>query len=978
MVSQEAIDNGNYKKAVQMAEKLLSSKQKQPQLMQMAHVAKGVALFRSGKLSDALEEVSQVTTEVIVDEMVIQGLIVFYKDAKPDEIPKILEKAVAVSKGSERLEFMNKLFLAYARTEDYKKQQQAAMNLYRSDGKRSTYWWAVFSNVLQAYYSTDKNLSKKMFLPLAEKMMQKMIGDGGLHTEAEILLYVMILRMSDKISEALKVVHCQVPEIEGDLLIHRDFLKIEMLQEANSHAELNSCLKAYLRKRCDDWRNFNLYLDSVFNLIDMEWKPKDNNEAEIMPDYTIDMATEFICSLLENGGSSGANCSRGPYLAQMEIKKRHKMRTQGKEVQSCVPETFNTLLKEYFARFGNKGCCFQEMTLHFDQAESQEELISSLEETLRANESSYIDLIIDGKNSDLKPSHVCNRFICVATLKNYAGCYRNLSFNEKLKTAQQLIGYHGKGLSLGKELKSSELQYTDDFCVLACHLLLDLSKDTDDGNDIWHIILVLESALKASPHNPQMRIILIILYCKIGAFEPAHKIFNNLSIKYIQHDTLGYLMTSNAHRLGHFKTARSIYEAEEKFFLVSRRECVDQKLQAYKYGNFTKITEFIDFEKRLQNSLQLWTMKYYKFYLDVIHKSSSCDEALSFLKYPPNGDILLSENFLNQLIDGRDVRIIRLWDKLEPNRLQSEADWSMQLEILHLKYLSVNLQLLGDVIELSQKVSNDSDAQSVVSHLRTSLTNFIDESKTLYQRVVDHPGFKCLWRWHGPPQTRWNSIIDGGLDRLLLDIASVLLKLICPSKEDLNFFLYKETNENVGVEISKIGQTFADGLQRYNLCNENAKCFNGHNLEPNVLLVETLGYIVMLMGAFVKTVKSISFSRKSRKKKSASQGLAIDLENFKLLITSVQSACDDVVQNLVTIKDNFLVQNLGHLKISFNLQTKEQALEENSDLSDLWLKTYKSNESDMLKNVRDSYQVSIQELLSVAKLKHNIAKTLSL
>lgn len=42
--------------------------------------------------------------------------------------------------------------------------------------------------------------------------------------------------------------------------------------------------------------------------------------------------------------------------------------------RALVPETFNTLLKDYFEKFGHKGCCFQEMTMYFDQVEDPKEV----------------------------------------------------------------------------------------------------------------------------------------------------------------------------------------------------------------------------------------------------------------------------------------------------------------------------------------------------------------------------------------------------------------------------------------------------------------------------------------------------------------------------------------------------------------------------------------------------------------------------
>lgn len=45
-------------------------------------------------------------------------------------------------------------------------------------------------------------------------------------------------------------------------------------------------------------------------------------------------------------------------------------------------------------------------------------------------------------------------------------------------------------------------------------------------------------------------------------------------------------------------------------------------------------------------------------------------------------------------------------------------------------------------MELGQVDSGTPDPQTIISHLSTSLTKFIDESKQLHQRVLDHPGLK--------------------------------------------------------------------------------------------------------------------------------------------------------------------------------------------------------------------------------------------
>ena len=50
---------------------------------------------------------------------------------------------------------------------------------------------------------------------------------------------------------------------------------------------------------------------------------------------------------------------------------------------------------------------------------------------------------------------------------------------------------------------------------------------------------MLETARKHSPSNPQIHLLLIKLYSYLGAMDFCTELYNNLSIKHIQIDTLG-------------------------------------------------------------------------------------------------------------------------------------------------------------------------------------------------------------------------------------------------------------------------------------------------------------------------------------------------------------------------------------------------------------------------------------------------------
>ena len=62
-------------------------------------------------------------------------------------IPEIYE--AAVKKKPKNDELLSHLFMAYVRTEDYKKQQQTALSLYKVTPSNPYYSWAVMSIVMQ-------------------------------------------------------------------------------------------------------------------------------------------------------------------------------------------------------------------------------------------------------------------------------------------------------------------------------------------------------------------------------------------------------------------------------------------------------------------------------------------------------------------------------------------------------------------------------------------------------------------------------------------------------------------------------------------------------------------------------------------------------------------------------------------------------------------------------------------------------------
>lgn len=50
---------------------------------------------------------------------------------------------------------------------------------------------------------------------------------------------------------------------------------------------------------------------------------------------------------------------------------------------------------------------------------------------------------------------------------------------------------------------------------------------------------LLQEGLSHSPSNAQFKLLLLLLYCRLGAFEPVVDLYSSLDAKHVQHDTIG-------------------------------------------------------------------------------------------------------------------------------------------------------------------------------------------------------------------------------------------------------------------------------------------------------------------------------------------------------------------------------------------------------------------------------------------------------
>lgn len=146
-------------------------------------------------------------------------------------------------------DILSHLFMAHVRVNDFGAQQNVALQLYKLRAKNPYYFWAVMSVVLKARRGPDSKDEKKstMLLSLAQRMIDKQIGENKLDAEQEVQLYLAILNYQGKYAEALAF-------MDGDLG-RRLYpgapvtLRIDLLKHLNKWTELNGLLMDLLREK---------------------------------------------------------------------------------------------------------------------------------------------------------------------------------------------------------------------------------------------------------------------------------------------------------------------------------------------------------------------------------------------------------------------------------------------------------------------------------------------------------------------------------------------------------------------------------------------------------------------------------------------------------------------------------------------------------------------------------------------------------
>ncbi|VDK74310.1 unnamed protein product [Litomosoides sigmodontis] len=569
----DAIDAGSNKKAMQEADKVLK---KHPST-HCAKVLKALALIRADRVNEAWPLIDEVeSAKDDFDENTLQALCHCFKEAyTPERISALYEKVCARYPKNEQ--YLTHLFMSYVRVRNYKQQQKTALALYKEFQRNPYYFWNVMSIVMQAI-TGDQNLAQSTLYPLAEKMVAKMIESNLVQAEAECDLYVLILENSGQYAKAALF-------LEGDGLVRRhmkhpaqflfcNILRLYQLQ--GDHGTVIDRSISELKNNPDDWSLWTFLFDSTFASV--------KGIEEEAKKRLLDRVVERILSLVDE--PLNKILLRGPYLARLTLIRKL---LENEIVASNLLGDPHEYLFEYIRLFHTKPCCYVDLKpflflIKDDRIDNFMQRVSDFVTMLKEKYNQE-----KGKTTNMHWADIV-----------YQCLQRGLGFHEKLSSIEkrQAVTYMIKMIGSCSDSDLAAAVYAH----LAANLLWDLYADNGNTDALYELILLLEWVVKNHPSDPISAVVLCKAYSTIGVTTQVQRFMRALDIKYVQRDTLGYLLYGLLEQYGRFSSAIIHYTELAAFFDQTEKEVSECLTTAYKNGSFAQVPRLVEFLNKISKS----------------------------------------------------------------------------------------------------------------------------------------------------------------------------------------------------------------------------------------------------------------------------------------------------------------------------------------------------------------------------------------
>ncbi|KAF9464770.1 N-acetyltransferase B complex non catalytic subunit-domain-containing protein [Collybia nuda] len=599
----DALDTGSNKSAIVACNKLLKKHPKN----ELIKALKALALVRSQKVEESLilcDEVLDLkpTNDAVLTAMmhVLRGL------GRHKDMVTMFEEAYKQQPSNEELGAQT--FFANVRAAQWKSAQQIATRMHKQFQEDRYLYWSVMSAVLQANDVSTPIAMRMLLYKLAHRLLTSSPTPSYLNAD-RFHLHIFILRELELFDEARKLLDSDVGKticatnLSCDELRRDIWQRCGMIKEEGERAQMR-----IVEDQNRNWLEFLSVLNATFCYLD----PSQNDSSSTLSEGAkvhcaehITRTQELFTRLALEDGSK----DRSSMLGLLELEGRAR-----KYGLSTSPARLVTLMEHYFEEIGDKACCFEDLKPYLD---------------LEGNECLKWTSFLEATPASFNSPNELRRLINSHKLLRHGLSQSELTVEAESARALLYTKYFMDGLQLGVALPSSELQPADDFALLAGNAWVSLWNSTSDESYLHKAVALLEFALTRSPQSFQARMILIRIYRLLGAPSMALEHYRIMQIKQIQHDTLSHLILSRASTFslaatGDLTLATECLESTQ-IYLSNSQETGDFIVRAFTSEKYSQIPEFIEFEDRLDNSLQRDIVKMEHLRMRLAHEPITSD-----------------------------------------------------------------------------------------------------------------------------------------------------------------------------------------------------------------------------------------------------------------------------------------------------------------------------------------------------------------
>ena len=1030
----DALDKRNYKQAIKIA-----NKAKRP--TDILIVLKAHACERLGKFEEALDICLSVKKRLIPEEYLLNHLtMVFNNLGYPKHATESVAKACeSLKKSSPLLEnFLKQLFFCHGKERQYLLQQQTAMKLYRQYKKPEYALWVATTMVLQVDDNTgNANMLLKMATRFLKTALETLPERGGQASD----LYLDVLSREGQYQEAINSLKSLVGENSGRLK-SSSMLPVEVKKlEATFYKKLNNLSMEEQVERqilheinADDW-------DAYTSLISICKKYLLNyskgNTSEIGHDAMSATAVKekingiylFLEELSNNEEHRGR--LRGPMLGliafEYEIRK-FNMHQRHENVNKCclsdndgfgVSDGSKLLryIKAYVAVFGSKNCCFKDLKQYLSPfvcenspkvqgaalTEASKDVKDEFIEFLKATMNKTNDKIRLHLNNETTSSKddTAEKGHLKKDLQKYIFSMQTLLYihydfhDFELDVASILVRQWKDTLPLNEGVSGGqrEVQCGDTLLVLASQVLHSRLTGSPEGNTIdkkqfninaqlINILSILNYGLKHSMYNFHFKLFMLHIYERLCCFDDAIDIYRSLSVKYIQLDTLSYLIFDNAINSCARTTLKDECNKILTFHKNQDRQIYDAMQTAYLHNNAMQVFEFTKFRNKMKKSNRRLRSAIETAYNVLLNKNS--ESSIS------NGIAAIKKIF--EEIEGKDAEL--------QNKTKQKMDSFIVFEVLSKMDISIFNELSftddssiltpfnfheedGRRAKILQK-RNNMKMKVLFVHIKMffSLCNLdvdqFDRIKSQFaeNEVEKQENLESVRTHNGDGH-------DVPYNTVLIDTFNLVRKMLNLPE---NSVVAGDAEANVCIEaIQRLDCAFKDFFSKVN-SDWSFECEDIDEMYTHPNIIRTLSYffgkglplIFYVFYAVITKSGNLKVLKKQKKKKKGKKkvgnkngnGAASDSGSLPKLLTSlrtlVQTMCEGCADSVKMINEKLDFQkhesDMKNIEASFGIQ------KDSSNIDDLIGDDdgYKLCRQEVFQKVYESHRHTFERLLGEA------------